>query len=164
VDYYKIHDIVYIDSDQLLEVEMTEQYMNNQDIKRLGRIVGTITGIVGYFSGALGAWALFVITETQKGKQPLKNSYVAHPSGKIVFFGASGGVLLTILALTFIVWRFEFYPKRFAAKPQYGSAILRGIGHGISIVVVAFGVMLYALGVAVFLVMWIFIGLFAILM
>lgn len=125
--------------------------MTREQVRQLGREVGFWTGILGYFGGALMAWA-FNLSFFLATHRPTDST--AKPIGWLVGAGAAIGVLLTM----FIVARFLRaikYPDRSFRMASSASAfgdVARGTTAGAGAAVVFLLVAVYAMCVVL---MWV---------
>lgn len=124
---------------------MSRPNMDSEDVKQLGHTVGITTGILGYFTGAFGAWAFWVITQKLDGQNPYAKGSVAHPSAAIVIGGAAIGIFITMVVTTAVVWRLDYYPKRFRIGPNASGSIALGLTQGVGMALTGLLVMIYAL-------------------
>lgn len=121
--------------------------MSRGEIKELGRKVGVVTGLVGYFSGAFGAWSLYVLSCAASGHFPRQPD----PGSVIVLTGAILGVVLTMIVATRVIWRSRYREKSFRISGAWDAA--RGVFSGVFAVITTFVVVVtYAFGA---LTMWI---------
>jgi hypothetical protein len=96
--------------------------LSREEVRAYGRKVGTFTGLLGYFGGAIGAWAANMAFNP--------NINTASNGGDDVA-GAIVGVAVTML-LAMWIFRYRGRPWQ-SERAKNAGEVVRGIGPGVAV-------------------------------
>lgn len=104
------------------------------EVRAYGRKVGLFTGLLGYFGGAIGAWA----ANFAAGR-------ASDPVAGYTVPGVLAGIAVVMLFAMWLFWR-PYRGRPFSAQriADAGAGLLPGVGVGLGAAVTALLVMVYA--------------------
>lgn len=110
--------------------------LTREEVRAYGRKVGSFTGLLGYFGGAIGAWA---------ANMAFNPNINTGSNGADDVAGAIAGIAVTML---FAMWVFRYRGRPF--KTQRAADTAAGVGEALKDTALAFGAAVTVLLVVVY--------------